>query len=141
MNLKRTLACIAVLMGACLLVAPSALSQSSDQAEIALEAAQHRQLVDGDLEAAIQLYKNILTTYGSNRPIAAKALLRMGECYEKLGQTEAKNAYERVLRDYSDQAEMVAKARARLAALTPAIEPASRGIVARQVWAEPSVDM
>jgi Tol biopolymer transport system component len=42
----------------------------------------------------------------------------MGRCYEKLGMTEARKAYERLVRDYADQSEQVKLAQTRLAALS-----------------------
>src|SRR6266851_1181746 len=89
-----------------------------DQAEVLLQAAHQKQLVEGQLEEAIQLYKRIVQEHSGNRAVAAKALLEMGQCYEKLGNTEARKAYERVLREYGDQNEAAAQARARLAAIS-----------------------
>ena len=54
---------------------------------------------------------------GGNRVVAAKALVRMGQCYEKLGDAGARKAYERVVRDFADQKEAVEQARGRVAAL------------------------
>lgn len=94
-----------------------AAGQNQPQAEAALQAAMNKEFVDGDLAAAIQQYKRILTEYGVNRRVAAKALVQMGQCYEKLGSVEAQKAYERVVRDYPDQSESVSQARTRLAAV------------------------
>ncbi len=91
--------------------------QADKQAEVLLQAAQNTELVQGDLEAAIGQYKKILATYGGSRAVAAKALVRMGHCYERLGNAEARRAYERVVREYVDQSEAAGEARARLAAL------------------------
>ena len=111
------------LTGALLLISASVI-QSGEQLEVQLKAAVHKELVDGDLEGAIAGYKSILTRAGTNRAIAAKALVQMGKCYEKLGNSEAQKAYQQVVRDYSDQAEQVEQARARLAALkSGAAEP------------------
>ena len=89
---------------------------------MALQAAIKKEVVDGDLKGAIEQYKKL--AQGRDRAVAAKALVRMGQCYEKLGDAEARKAYERVLREYADQAGAVAEARARLAALKSA-EPSS----------------
>jgi Tol biopolymer transport system component len=95
---------------------PSALvGRQQESAEVQLKAAMHRELVDGDLRAAIKEYEAILSRHSSNRGVAARALLQLGQCYEKLGQTDARAAYERLVRDYADQVEMVAQARGRLA--------------------------
>jgi hypothetical protein len=62
----------------------------------------------------------------------------MGNCYEKLGNSQARQAYERVLKDYSDQGQEVAEARAGLAAL----EHGAHGteLVTRRIWAGPGAD-
>ncbi len=71
----------------------------------------------GDLQKAIGLYQDIVKRFAGEREIAAKALLHLGICYEKLGKTEARNAYNRLLRDYSDQLTLAKEARSRLAQL------------------------
>ena len=143
MSSKQIFTCIGTLMMAGALVAPRAIPQSGDKrgdkAEVLLEGAQHKQLVDGDLDQAIQMYKKILSQYAKNRPVAAKALVEMGECYEKLGNDEASKAFERVLRDYADQSAEATEARARLAALEHG-EAQGTEMVARRVWAGPEVD-
>ncbi len=108
---------LSALIGAGVLTALVAMPQNNDQAELLLQSAIHKDMVDGELEQAIDLYKKIVVTYSSNRPVAAKALLQMGRCYEKLGKDEARKAYERLVRDYADQSEQAKLARARLAAL------------------------
>src|SRR5579859_1221857 len=121
-----------------LLIAAPGFTQGNDQAEVQLQAAEHEQRVEGNLEQAIQMYKKILTEYAGNRPVAAKALLEMGECYEKLGQGEAQKDYQRVLRDYADQSAEANEARARLGALSGGAK--SNQMVMRRVWAGPDVD-
>ena len=46
--------------------------------------------------------------------LAAQALLRMAGCYQVTGDTEAQRVYERIVRDYSDQADIAARARTQL---------------------------
>ena len=74
--------------------------------------------VKGELEKAIEVYQTIVTKFSANRPISSKAQLHIGLCYEKLGNTQARTAYERVVRDFADQTENVALARVKLAALS-----------------------
>jgi Tol biopolymer transport system component len=100
-----------------LLAGVQAVGQGDKQGEALLQAAKNTELVKGDLNAAIEQYKKILARSGVGRTVAAKALLEMGQCYEKLGQAEARNAYEQLVRQYADQAEQAQTARARLAAL------------------------
>lgn len=109
--------------------------------EVRLKAAMQKELVEGDLKGAIEQYKKIVADAGSNRAVAAKALLEMGQCYEKLGQAESANAYERILREYADQLEQAAQARTRLAALArPAGTANPPGVVVRQIWTGPDVN-
>src|SRR6266700_1900554 len=91
------------------------LAQASRTAEVQFKAAQHKEQVEGDLKGAIEQYKKI--AQGSDRAVAAKALVAIGQCYEKLGNAEARNAYDRVVREFADQSESVDQARARLAAM------------------------
>jgi Tol biopolymer transport system component/putative intracellular protease/amidase len=111
-------------------------SQAKDtKAEVALQAAIKTETVDGNLKGAIEQYKTIAALPGAGRATVATALLRMGQCYEKLGDTEARKAYERVVRDFADQAEIVAQARVRLAALGgPVSKPT--GLQMRRIWTQ-----
>jgi Tol biopolymer transport system component len=127
--------CLAVAVLAGLLTASFAIAQKDDQAEVLIQAAHQKQLVEGQLEQAIQLYKRIVQEHAGNRTVAAKALLEMGQCYEKLGNTEARKAYERLVRDYGDQNEAAAQARSRLAALSGNVGSRSSEMVTRRVWA------
>lgn len=74
--------------------------------------------VKGELEQAIDVYKSVVNKYSANQSLAAKSLLRMGKCYEKLGKDGAKKAYERIIKEYASQPDAVSEARARLAVLT-----------------------
>jgi len=94
-----------------------AIAHSQQSAEELFQAGLYQEEVQGDLEQAIQLYRQLVDEYGSNRAVAARALLHVGQCYEKLGREEAANAYERLLRDYADQSDMAAEARTRLETL------------------------
>ena len=99
-----------------------------------------KERTEGNLEDAIQLYQRIVREFAEDRPLAAKALLQMGQCYEKLGNAEARKAYERLVRDYADQNEVAAQARTRLAALRkPAVRES--GMATRRIWAGPDVDI
>src|SRR6476661_8481446 len=131
---------LAVTIVAGLLATPFAIGQKDDQAEVLIQAAHQKQLVEGQLEQAIQLYKRIVQEHAGNHSMAAQALLEMGQCYEKLGNTEARKAYERLLRDYGDQNEAAAQARARLAAISSKVASGGSEMVTRRVWSGPDVD-
>jgi len=119
-----------------LVAASAAMSaQKADQPEMLLQAARAKQVVEGKLEEAIKIYRDVLAKYGTNRPVAARALVGLGQCYEKLGDTEARKAYERVVREFGDQTEMAAEARARLAALAGAGRGSGSSTLAvRRAW-------
>ena len=110
--------------------------QGANQAEVQLQAAIKAEVFDGNLKAAIERYQQIVTTFGSDRPVVAKALVRMGQCYEKLGEaqvSEARKAYERVVREFADQKDAAEQARTLLAAGTRG-RAAPTGVSEEQVW-------
>jgi tricorn protease-like protein len=109
--------------------------ENNHRAEVLLQEAHHRALVDGDLERAIELCKKIVAEHSSKRAVVAKALLQMGGCYEKLGKREAQKAYQRLIQEYGDQPEAVAQARIRLSNLSATDDKAASAKSARQVWA------
>ena len=107
--------------------------QASRAAEAQFKAARNKEQVEGDLKGAIEQYKTL--AQGSDRAIAAKALVRMAASYEKLGQPEARASYERVVREFADQTASAATARTRLAALQTA-SAAGVGQTSRLVWSD-----
>ena len=110
--------------------------QSDRQAQAALQAAINKELVDGNLEAAIKQYKGVIDKYPKQRAVVADALIRMAEAYQRLGNAESRRIFEGVVSDFSDQPNAVARARTRLASLAP-LEPPTRG--PREVWSGPNV--
>ena len=128
--MRHTLAAtlVTVLAGSVLL-----LAQAPRSVEVELKAAQHKEEVEGDLQGAITLYRAVVDRAGrTDRGVAATALLRMADVYRKLGDTQARAAYERVTREFADQLESAASARRHLTALgAPQASQAER--VARQI--------
>src|SRR6478672_9727255 len=102
------------LMLAFVAVAGLIAADSTDPANVMMEAAHKKEVVDGDLNGAIRQYRVILAKYAGNRAVSATALVHMAECYRKMGDAEARKIYEQVVRDYRDQKEAVAEAQARL---------------------------
>jgi Tol biopolymer transport system component len=88
---------------------------------------------NGQIQEAIQLYERIVRDFPSDRPLVARALVRLGRAHELMGNQEAADAYRRVLREYADQADMVAEARNRLAGLQQREPQVAAGQVARQL--------
>jgi Tol biopolymer transport system component len=115
-NILKTLLLIVILgVGGILFDANSA--QGVSEAERQLQKAILLEDIDGDLQAAIEQYKKIVAENGRDRAVTARALLRLAGCYEKLGRDDARKTYERLVRDYADQREVVMEARTRLALL------------------------
>jgi len=112
-------------------MAPMAAQQTTPGASAQLQAAINKEVVAGDVKAAIEMYRKLAD--GPDHAVAARALVRLGQCYEKLGaaqSAQARKAYERVVTQFPDQAEAVAQAKPRLAALT-------RGTAAGRTFASP----
>ena len=103
------------------------------RAEVALRAAIEQETVKGDLKGAIEAYRKIVDGYADNRAVRAQALVRLADAYRKLGDAQAKQFYERVIREFADQREQVTIARSRIG------QPATGGtLTARRVWTLPS---
>ncbi len=113
-----------------------------------------KERAEGKIEEAIQLYQRVVSEFGSDRVLAAKALIQMGQGFEKLGKPEARSAYERVVNEYADQSEPVRLSRARLRVLvktsgleanagnmTSRLPVGSSVLTARLVWSGREVDV
>jgi Tol biopolymer transport system component len=117
--------------------APASAQGGSDLFQQALR----KEQVDGDLKAAIALYQRIIKEQAADRALSARALVQLGQAYEKMGNADARNSYQRVIREYADQAEPTAVARARLSALSAgAALAAGSEPVLRRVWSGADVD-
>ena len=73
--------------------------------ETRFKAAIHAEEIEGNLEKAIVQYTEL--SRSGDRPVAARALLRLAECYRKLGDARAVQIYQRIVREYTDQPEVV----------------------------------
>ena len=89
----------------------------------------------GDYAAAIEKFGKVAQEYAANRPLAARALLMMGKCHEKLGRQEAKDTYNRIIENYGDQREVVIEARSRLLALSERLQKTDASdLTVRRIW-------
>ena len=118
-----------LLLGASVMVLLALAAEKGDRTELQLEAAVNKEVVAGDLKERSSCTARPRSQ--SDRAVAAKALLRLGECYEKLGDAEARKAYERLVKEFADQKEQARDAQARLAAMGG--KQQETGIVARQI--------
>ncbi len=108
----------------------AAIAQTPDAL---LGSALHQERVAGNLQAAIDGYKKVLAAKGVSRATAAQAQYHIGLCYERLGNQEARKAFEAVVKNYADQQVIAGQARARLAPAAASGE--------RAVWTGPAVDI
>jgi Tol biopolymer transport system component len=127
--LSRALRLSTILM---LLASASLFAQT--RPAVALKAAMDKEVVDGDLRGAIDAYKKIVDTPGVDRATAAQALVRMADCYQRLGDAEARKIYERLVREFADQQEIASLAKTKLGTPTLAV----RGD--RAIWTGPAAD-
>ncbi len=116
MNPRRVI--IAVLALTLVVVASGYAQQTAEEL---YQAGLYQEEVQGNLESAIDLYRQILEDFPDNRAVGARAQLHVGLCYEKLGQRQAQQAYQRVIDDYPEHRDEVLVARQRLARLTVAV--------------------
>ena len=66
--------------------------------------------VDGDLDAAIEIYAKIIQDSSAQRSHVAQALYRQGMCYlKKQNEPQAKEVFSKLVEDYSDQTKIVSK--------------------------------
>lgn len=87
---------------------------------------------EGDYKGALEIYRRVLKQYASDRKLASRALLEIAHCQERLGSKDARQSYERLIREFGDQPQAVAEARSRITALAAPVSSAPR---VRQLWA------
>jgi len=138
-RISLTLALALALSTAGVLRDRAVAQQEPGTPEALLGSALHQEEAEGNLEAAIALYKKLISEHGADRALAARAQLHIGLCHERLGNAEARKAYERVLSDYLDQRDVAEQARARLAVLGQpvSVRPA---MTIRRVWEDFPLD-
>ncbi len=101
-----------------LLVAAALPSWGADALTTAFQQGLLEEEVNRNPTNAIVAYERVVQGLDEQRPLAATALFRLGECYRKLGQTnEAVAAYQRILRDFTEEATLSKLSRENLVAL------------------------
>jgi Tol biopolymer transport system component len=97
----------------------------------------------GDVEEALRLYQRIVKEFSGNHALAAKAELRMGLLYDRLGRkADAQRAYQAVVNQYADQTNEARQARAKIVTVAAAprnTKAVTRATTARQttmIWAD-----
>jgi len=120
MKRHMTLFTVAVLLAG--LSAPAVHAKSA--AELLREGL-YAEEVEGNLDAAIGIYQQIILDSSAPRNLVAQALYRQGSCHlKKRSEQEARAAFQKLVTEYSDQTELVEKVRPMLEELGNA-DPAS----------------
>jgi len=133
--MKKIVLKIAIAVGMLTLIGGVLVAQTGNDL---FQQALVKERTEGNLQEAIRLYQTIVQKYGSDRRLVARALFQIGQAYEKLGNTDARKAYERIVREFADQKEVAAEARTRLGSL-----PDTRladALTARVLWSGNGVD-
>lgn len=101
---------------------------------------------EGKLVEAIELYNRVVAE-GKNESLAAQAQLRIGLCYEKLGQKtikQAQSAFQKVIDNFPGETEAVKVAQEKLSNFLKAqaaVEKATKEFNIRKVWSGPLTDV
>jgi len=98
-----------------------------------------KERAEGNLEEAIALYQKVIEE-SKDESLAAKAQLRIGICYEKLGRIEAQKAYQKVIDNYPRQLDSVKTAKEKLSNLMRVQTVAKKdikGFSIHKIWESP----
>src|SRR5262245_54234217 len=110
-----------VIVAAALTIAAGVNAQRADSPDVMLRQAADKAAVDGDLAAAIALYKTVVDRFQKTNPAAAAtALLGIADSYQKLGDRQATATLEKLIKEFAGQSAQVAEARRKLASLAAA---------------------
>ncbi|MBN1362310.1 MAG: tetratricopeptide repeat protein [Sedimentisphaerales bacterium] len=94
-------------------------------ASVSMREGLYAEEVEGDLDAAIKIYQQVIDDASAPKNIVAQALYRQGMCYmKKNNEGQAKAAFTKLIAEHSDQTELIAKVKPLLGDLGNA-DPAS----------------
>ena len=111
-----------ILFLAVVLIASAALAKSASEL---LQEGLYAEEVDGDLDAAIKIYAQIIKDGSGQRSHIAQAMYRQGMCYlKKQQEQQAKLVFEELVANYSDQTNIISKVKPLLQELSNA-DPAA----------------
>jgi tetratricopeptide (TPR) repeat protein len=93
-----------------LLLSAWAATSLAKSAAVQLREGLYAEEVEGNLDSAIKIYQQIINDKSSPKDQVAQALYRQGMCYMKQkNDTEAKADFARIVAEYGDQTDLVAK--------------------------------
>jgi hypothetical protein len=95
---------------------PAAQAAAAASPSELLEQGIYSEETKGDVDAALKLYQQVITEAKAGQAVAATAQYRLGVCYyKKKNYAEANAAFEKLLKDYPDQKDLIASANQYLA--------------------------
>jgi len=113
--MKRLKSIILIFLLAIGLFSTVALAKS---AGVMLQEGLYAEEIEGDLDAAIKIYQQIIADPSANRSHVAQALYRQGMCYmKKKDEQQAKAVFQKLVQQYGDQKNLVEKVKPLLADL------------------------
>ncbi|MHC4370739.1 MAG: tetratricopeptide repeat protein, partial [Planctomycetota bacterium] len=93
-----------------LTVAALAPAAPGKAASVLLQEGLYAEEVDGDLDAAIKIYQQIIDEAAAQRPHVAQAMYRLGMCHlKKQDEAQARAVFKKLVADYGDQTKVVDK--------------------------------
>ena len=108
-----------VLLAITSLLATAPIAAAASPSEL-LEQGIYSEETKGDVDAAMKLYQQVVAESKAGQAVAAQAQYRLGMCYhKKKNYAEATAAFEKVVRDYPDQRDLVALASKYLSGAMP----------------------
>jgi hypothetical protein len=101
------------------LLATAQFAAAASPSEL-LEQGIYSEETKGDVDAALKLYQQVVAEAKAGQAVAAQAQYRVGVCYyKKKNYTEATAAFEKLVKDYPDQKDLIALANKYLADAMP----------------------
>jgi len=109
-------------------------SARSKPTSVLLQAGLYAEEIEGDLDAAIKIYEQVITQAKAAEQTAAQTTYRLGMCYLKKGEKQkAAEQFQNLVSKFPQQDSLVTKAREQLAKLRPPVISAAaleQGLVA-----------
>src|SRR5664279_1717333 len=99
---------------------PTALMAAAASPSELLEQGIYSEETKGDVDAALKLYQQVVTEAKAGQAVAAQAQYRLGVCfYKKKNYGEANAAFEKLVKEYPDQKDLIALANKYLTSAMP----------------------
>jgi len=100
-----------IVVAVALILPLAALAAPPSPSEL-LEKGIYNQDTKGDFDSAITIYQQVVAEANVNQSLAAQAQLRLGQCYLKKNRpADATAAFQKLIHDFPNEKELVAKAR------------------------------